>query len=257
MRFVEFGDLSIVPDLYHVYLRRYLVFFYKVFGYYKLWVPAFSDFIANINSKKLMECCSGAGDPLVLIDSQLNKQRFADVSFLLSDIQPHSEFVDKFNKSDDARFRYIEQSIDVTKTKEEFNYPKIFINSFHHLSPVQVEGVLKENFDARNEIIIMEYVRNSFLGYLSMFVGPLVVLLTLPFIVRLKHLPVMVLFTYIIPLFPLMMLWDGVVSCKHEYSVGRLKKIIELAGLKFKINRTVKRSLMYPAGVSVITFTFS
>jgi len=258
MRLFEFGDLDGVSDYYHIYLRRYLGFFYKLFGYYKLWVPGFSEFIKEVHSTKIMECCSGSGETLELIRSQLNGKEFEKVEFLLSDIQPHPEFVKNINQSADTSLRYIEQSVDVTEMKEEFNYPKIFINSFHHFSEDQVENIFKVNFEQGNEIIIMEYVRNSLMGYLSMLMGPVIVFLTLPFVVKLKHLPIMAIFTYLIPLFPLMMLWDGCVSCLHEYSERKLTKLVkELGYNNVQIKSSIKRNLLYPAGVSVISFTFS
>ncbi len=258
MRLFEFGDLDVIPDYYHVYLRNYLTFFYKLFGYYKLWVPAFSEFIREVDSRKFMECCSGAGEALKLVASELDKKEFEDIEFLLSDIKPHPEFVKKINQSNDLSFRYIDKAIDVTKIEDDFNYPKIFINSFHHLSVEQVEKIFKVNFDQGNEIIVMEYVRNTLMGYLSMLMGPIIVFLTLPFVVRLKHLPLMAIFTYLIPLFPLMMLWDGCVSCLHEYSEKKLTQIVRrLNYSNVNIKASIKRNLFYPAGVSVIIFTFN
>jgi len=257
MRFFEFGDLGWVPNLYHIYLRRYLGFFYKLFGYYKLWIPAFSEFIREVNKTKFMECCSGSGETLELIRSQLDKKEFLGIEFLLSDIQPHSEFVKNINQSCDPAFRYIDQSVDVTEMKSDFNHPKIFINSFHHFSEEQVKLIFDSNFNQGNEIIIMEYVRNSLMGYLTMLMGPIIVLLTLPFVVKFKHLPIMIVFTYLIPLFPLMMLWDGFVSCLHEYSVKKLTQLVKKLGHeKISIKGSIKRNILYPAGVSVVSFTF-
>jgi len=86
-----------------------------------------------------------------------------------------------------------------------------------------------------------------------MLCGALGIFLTLPFVVRLRDLPVMALFTYILPLFPLMMLWDGVVSCLHEYSVDKLEKLNNDHQFGFKISYETKRSILYPAGVTAIT----
>ncbi|MCQ8129164.1 hypothetical protein [Methylomonas rivi] len=256
MRLFEFGDLDGVSNLYHIYLREYLVFFYKVFGYYKLWVPSFSNFIKRVGKNKYLECCSGAGEPLTLIDSQLDKNEVGLVNYLLSDIRPNPDVVNKFNQNQLSRFRYIENPVDVTQDLDKFDCPKIFINSFHHFSKKQVEKILINNFKNKNEIVVLEYVSNSLLGYLSMTVGPLVVFLTLPFLVKLRHLPIMALFTYVFPLFPLMMLWDGIVSCLHEHSVEDLKQIVNKLGLDIEISAEKKRSMLYPAGVSFLTITF-
>jgi len=252
MRLFEFGDLKEMPSLYHLYLRRYLVFFYKVFGYYKLWVPAFSDFLEETKAEKIMECCSGAGEALELLESQLDSTQFNSVHYLLSDIQPRFEFVSKFNLEKEGRFHYIAESVDVTQLKVDLDCPKVFINSFHHFSQPQVENIFKSVLGNGNEILILEYVRNSLLGYLSMLMGPIVVLLTLPFVVKPKHFPIMALFTYLVPLFPLMVLWDGMVSCMHEYNAKQLRGIATGLGMEVTVKSSVTRSLFYPAGVSAI-----
>ncbi|PPD20322.1 MAG: hypothetical protein CTY22_04695 [Methylomonas sp.] len=256
MRLFEFGDMDMVPELYHVYLRKYLTFFYKAFGYHRLWVPGFAEFILKIKKQDLMECCSGSGDVLLMIDAELDESKFKNIRYILSDIRPNPEFCGRINLMPGDRFKYLNESVDIVSKHAEYSYPKIFINSFHHFSKEQVVGIFNANLGNNNEIIIMEYVRKSFLGFLSMVVGPLVVFLTLPFVVRLKHLPVMAFFTYLLPIFPLMMLWDGIVSCLHEYSDKEIKQIIDEMGYKVNIKSSVKRNLLYPAGVSVIGITF-
>lgn len=256
MRLFEFGDLNCMPDWYHIYLRKYLTFFYRVFGYYKLWVPDFANFIKKIKKQKLMECCSGSGDALVLIDSQLDKKEFDTINYILSDIRPNPEFYTRFNITPNGRFNYIEDPVDITQETTKYDYPKIFINSFHHFSRDQAKKILDVNLSRKNEIIILEYVRKSFLGFLSMPIGPIVIILTLPFVVKLKHLPVMAFFTYFLPVFPIMMLWDGIVSCLHEYNEDDLQKIIAETGHQVTLKSCVNRNILYPAGVSVISFTY-
>lgn len=257
MRLFEFGDLAISPSLYHVYLRRFLFLSYKVYGFHRLWVPAFSEFLKNVKSHTIMDCCSGTGEPLLLLNSEIRDQDTEHINYLLSDFRPQQEFIQKFVELGNKKFQYIPVPIDATKEQEKFNYPKIFINSFHHFSKDQVEKILETNFRNKNEVIIMEYVRNSPLGYLSVLVGTCTVFLLLPFMVQLKHFPVMALFTYVIPIFPLMILWDGFVSCAHEYSAKDLEKIVNKLPYECKLTSSVKRSLLFPAGVSVITFTFT
>lgn len=256
MRLFEFGDLDCVPNWYHVYLREYLVFFYKVFGYYKLWVPAFTQFIKQTKAKEIMECCSGAGEPLVLIDAQLDRKEVGELNYFLSDIRPNPEVTKRFNQSENTRFHYIDKSVDVTQDLAEFDCPKVFINSFHHFTPDQVQKIMGYSFEHKNEIIILEYVRKSVMGVLSMVMGPIVVLLTLPFVVKLKDLPVMAFFTYLLPIFPLMMLWDGVVSCMHEYSEHYLRGVAKKFEYDVEITAEIKRNFLYPAGVSIIAFTY-
>lgn len=256
MRLFEFGDLRYSPSVYHIYLRKYLTFFYKTFGYYKLWIPDFILFIKKTSKQKYMELCSGAGDVLILIDTQLDKKELGAIKFILSDILPMPEFYNRINKLHSNNFEYLMDSVDLNNNLINYKYPKIFINSFHHFSKEQAKKIIEMNLKNGNEIIILEYVRKTFLGVIAMFFGSVVVFLTLPFIVNARHLLFMSFFTYVLPVFPIMFLWDGIVSCLHVFSE---KEIIQFASelkCNVKINSNIKRSFLYPPGVSIITITY-
>lgn len=254
MRSFEFGDLSWVPDWYHVNMRRYLIFYYKVFGYFKLWIPALSEFISHTGAKKFLELGSGGGEALGLVVSALPDEIIKGREFILSDLSPSSHFVEKINDQPETPFRYEEGAVNATDIPSSMNYPRIFINSFHHFSPPQVARIMKSSVDSGQSMLVLEYVRNTPLGYLSMVFGPIVILLTLPFVVRPKDLPVLLLFTYFIPVFPLMVLWDGLISCSRAYQERELDLIAQQNGIDGHFESYVKRSLFYPAGVTAIIF---
>jgi len=257
-RLFEFGDLDCIPKWYHFYLRSYLVLFYRLFGYYKLWIPSLTDFIRQTQANTLLEYCSGSGEVMKLIAAELKDDEFKHVDFILSDLKPQPEFVEIINKHPESngRFRYITDPVDATAILEGMDYPRIFVNSFHHFTPAQVEKIMKYNLERGNEVIILEYVRNTPLGYISMLTGALSIFLTLPFVIKLKDLPLMAFFTYVLPIFPLMVLWDGVVSCMHVYNQKQLTDIVKKIDIPAHTTGMIKRSLFYPAGVTIFTVTF-
>ena len=59
---------------------------------------------------------------------------------------------------------------------------------------------------------------------LAMLFSPISVLLTTPFIKPFKL--GRLLFTYLIPIVPLFVLWDGVVSCLRTYSVKEMETLV-------------------------------
>ena len=253
MRLFEFGDMEWAPGWYHVYMRRYLVFYYKLFQYFKLWIPAISDFIKNTGSTSYLECCAGSGEVLGLIVSRLPDNISHNKKFILSDISPLPEFVQQVNAKLDSNIRYSEIAIDATEIPKELDFPRIFINSFHHFTPDKAEQIIRSSMQNGQGIIILEYVRHTLLGYISMLAGTLMILVTLPFVVRLKDLPLMALLTYILPLFPLMFLWDGIVSCLRVYTAEKLSTIVSEQKIAADLSSVTKRSLLYPAGVLAVT----
>lgn len=253
MRLFEFGDMKWTPDWYHLYMRRYLVFYYRLFRYFRLWTPAISRFFESTGARSYLECCSGSGKVLELVISDLPEALLDGKSFILSDLNLLPEFVGQVNSIPDSKIRYYELPVDATRIPENLNYPRIFINSFHHFSPDDARQIIQSSIQSGQGLLILEYVRHSVLGYLSMLTGSSLILATLPFVVMPRHLPLMALFTYILPVFPLMFLWDGIVSCMRTYSPVEITRIISEHGIPARTSDYTKRSLLYPAGVSAIS----
>ena len=76
----------------------------------------------------------------------------------------------------------------------------------------------------RQGIAIFEGTQHSVLALLSMLLVPLMVLLMTPFIRPLRWSRL--LWTYLIPLLPLVVLFDGLVSCLRTYSVEELRDLV-------------------------------
>ena len=257
MRLFEFGDWPRSPAWYRVYLHRYLVLFYKWFGYYKLWVKPLSDFIRGTKSDTLMEYGSGSGEPLRLIVSCMEREAYAKTRFLLSDIRPNPEWHEKINRNEDQPIRYVPEPVDALTDNGEYSCPRIFINSFHHFDADQAKQIVRNCCDQKQDVLVLEYVRNTLLSFVSMIVGPLTIMLTMPFVARRRDWPTMMLFTYVVPLFPLMFFWDGLVSCRRSYSLRQIQDMVEDMGLSMPISETIGRNILYPAGVSAIAITCS
>ena len=245
----EFGDLFWVPEFYHAFLRRFMGALYKIFGYHKLWMPELNAFIEK-SGGKVLDPCAGSGYVDALLIKEMKQQ---DLQFYLSDFMIHKnpEFREHINNLDDPRIHYLEQSIDVLQDNPDFRCPKIFINAFHHFDDEQVAQICKLNLSHGDDILVLEYCDNAFVSYLSMLFGPLIAMILLPFITERRQLLVTAVFTYLIPIVPLMLLWDGLVSNLRCYSHRSLKNIVHNAGFtSAEVKTTFRRSLLYPAGVT-------
>jgi hypothetical protein len=99
--------------------------------------------------------------------------------------------------------------------------------AFHHFQPEQARAVLADAVRQRQGIAIFEATQRSPLALLLMLLAPLVVLATTPFIRPFRWSRLF--WTYLIPVVPLLTLFDGLVSCMRTYDVE------ELGGLTAKL----------------------
>jgi len=255
MRLTEFGDLNWVPHIYHYYLRIYSLFFIRFIGYDKMWAKQTEAFLKRVKAKSVIEYGSGSGEPLLRTVSKIKSPALKSLNYTMSDLRPLPEFVDKVNNHLPENFSYIKEPVDASTHRPQKGQAVVFINSFHHLPPETAKRVIKNNLENGNEMLILEYVRNSFLAHVSMVFGPLIVMLTVPFVVKLKHLPIAILFTYLIPIFPLMLLWDGLVSGLSAYNEKFFRNAIEDLNCHAEVSTNIERSLLYPSGTVTTSIT--
>ena len=253
----EFGDQAWVPEFYHSVLRDFMGALYKAFGHHKLWTQAILDLCENNPNKTIKDPCAGSGHVNLMIRTALPASFTG--SFELSDlmIEKNIEFAKQINALKDSGISYKLQPTDATKSTPEDHSPKLFINSFHHFDHDQVGQILKHNAENGNDILILEYCRKSPDSLIAMFFGPVLFLLFLPFIWNRKNRLPCVLFTYLLPLIPLMLLWDGIISCLRTYSAKDLHAILERENIPHEpIRSSLKRSALYPSGVTSTSVRF-
>lgn len=103
---------------------------------------------------------------------------------------------------------------------------RTMVGSFHHMPPPVAKKILSDAFHARQPLLVFELSDNSapkVLWWLSFPIGiPLVLLLT-PFIrpFSLRQF----FFTYVIPILPLLIAWDGSTSNARTYTEEDLREL--------------------------------
>lgn len=254
----EFGDINSIPKFYHNYLRTLMSLLYEYFKIHTLWLPVIREFSQTAKSEVIMDPCAGSGHVNYLLEKELHNEN--EIKFILSDFMTERApmFSKQINEQENPRLKYIERSIDVLNMKEdELKIPKMFINSFHHFDKEQVGKILKTHSVSGTNILVLEYCRKSFLNFVSIFLGPIIGMLLFPFIVKKQDFILSFIFVFLIPIVPLMLLWDGIVSSLRTYSVEDLKKILNEIGVEnYEIKGYQKSSILYPSGVTAISIKF-
>ena len=121
---------------------------------------------------------------------------------------------------------------------EELAGVRTVFDGLHHLPPAVARAVLADASRRGVPLLVAEAVERSALGLLGVLLSPLLVWLVTPFL-RPVTLP-RLLFTYVAPLIPLLVLWDGVVSVLRSY---RPEELLALsAGLPGNLTWRVDRA---------------
>ena len=123
---------------------------------------------------------------------------------------------------------YHSEPVDATRVPGDLHGFRTIFTAFHHFRPEQACAVLADAVRTRQGIGVFEVTQRGVLALLLTMLAPLVVLLVTPLIRPFRWSRL--LWTYLIPLVPMIMLFDGLVSCLRTYSVQELHDLTARLG---------------------------
>lgn len=195
---------------------------------YRLNAKANAAFAAKIDegmlrhgATDLVDLCSGGSGPILHLLPALRAKQGRDVGVTLTDLYPAAAGREKVAALGDPRVKYLAEPVDATKPPASLAGMRTVFGGFHHLRPEAAKGVLAGAFAQRRSIAIFEATARKPALFLFGLLMPLVVLLATPAIRPLRASQLF--FTYGVPLLPLFIMWDGLVSVVRTYTVDELR----------------------------------
>lgn len=219
----EFEDQQWFPDMLRNYGTDFLQFLSNKAKIYKPAIPIIKKGLEKCNTHTIIDLASGGGGGLLWLNSQL-KKNIADLEIILTDLFPNIVAF-KFTESQANNFRHISEPIDAREVPEDLDGMRTMFLAFHHFKPGDAKHILENAISANKGIAIFEVQERSVPSIIAMLLSPVSVFLTTPFIRPFKINRI--LFTYLIPVVPLFVLWDGVVSALRTYSVKEMRELID------------------------------
>jgi len=98
-------------------------------------------------------------------------------------------------------------------------------SAFHHYPPDRAEAVLADAVAKGRGVCVFEGVSHRAIGLLSVPLQVPAMMLMTPFVRPFRWSRLV--FTYLIPLIPLVVLFDGIVSMLRLYSEDELRELVE------------------------------
>lgn len=221
LQLLELEDQRWFPDLLRRGLTDYLMAIAARTQPYAAVLPSIHSAIASIHAPLIRDYCSGAGGPWLDLLPALRAVA-PHVILELTDAYPNTDALTRFPAGAPVTFR--STPLSATDAWPEDAALATLFASFHHFPPMQAREILRQASVTQTPIAIFEVTHRSITALLAMCLVPVAVLLLTPTMrpVRWWRL----LFTYVLPVLPLAIWWDGVVSCWRTY---RPDELLELA----------------------------
>ena len=219
----EFEDQKWFPTFLRNYGTDFLQFLSNKTKMYKPIVHVIAKGLRKSKTNQIVDLGSGGGGGLIWLNSELQKE-IEGLKIILTDFYPNIPAF-KLTKTKSDNFEYVEKSVDARNVPKELNGLRTQFLSLHHFKPNDAKLILQNAIDTDSSIAIFEGQERSLPSILAMLFSPLSVLLTTPFIRPFKL--GRIIFTYIIPIVPLFVLWDGIISSLRTYSVKEMNELVE------------------------------
>jgi hypothetical protein len=229
----EFEDFNWLPDYIRTGVTNLIKVFHGLIGTTDVLVEVITNCRKKINFNQILDLGSGSGGPMIEVVDHINRNHQAGepIMLLLSDKYPNANTVKRINDLDLPSVRYLTNSVDALEMENSPSGLKTMIASFHHMRPNTAKQILSAAESNKVPILIYELAENNIpvvvwwlflpvsltiLVIMSLIMTPFVRPLTLSQIV----------FTYLIPVIPIVYAWDGQASIMRTYTFEDIKALL-------------------------------
>lgn len=210
-------------------------------------VPRLCRALQEAKTHQVVDLCSGGGGPWTRMLPVFEKQENFPVSVCLTDKYPNVEAFGHARNASKNKIGFRSDPVDATHIPAELKGFRTLFTSFHHFQPSEAHALLRDAVNNQRGVGIFEVPGRSLLTVLLVFLVPVVAFAVVPFIrpFRLSRL----IWTYLIPLSPVVLFLDGIVSCLRAYSLAELSDLtqgLSASGYTWEIGEERRRLISVP-----------
>ncbi len=218
----EFEDQAWFPSIIRDAGTAYLTFVARTAKQASALAPILARALRRARSNRIVDLCSGGSGPLPSVLDELASQHDLHVTATLTDLYPNQIAFDRILQ-ENSSIEAVYESVDATSVPASLDGVRTLFSGFHHFRPALARRILTNAFEKGDSIAIFEVVARDRMAIGGMFFVPLLTLFSVPFLrpFRWGWIPL----TYLIPVIPFFILWDGIVSCLRCYTQDELREM--------------------------------
>lgn len=187
--------------------------------------PLLQCALRSARTGSIVDLCSGAGGPWSALSQSLEGDAQIGLQILLTDKYPNLAAFRNVDPDSRNLITVCPDSVDAMRVPSGLKGFRTMFSSFHHFPPGEACAVLQNAVDASEGIGIFEITRRAPSTIFLMFPWAFILFVCTPFI-RPFHWSRLV-WTYVVPIIPFVLLFDGIVSCLRTYRPQELQAIVD------------------------------
>lgn len=232
----EFEDFHWLPPFIRSSITNLLALLLKMLKTKDVVATLILDIKKQYDFNQIVDLGSGSGGVMLDVIEEINTNSNTPVNLLLTDLYPNSSVVNRINSANIQNIHYREESLNATDFKNAPEGLKTMMNSFHHMPPKAAQKILQTAQENKQPLLIYEMGENNIptllwwlLLPISIIIMIVMVLFMTPFVKGLTFKQVV--FTYLLPIIPLVYAWDGQASLVRMYTFNDIQNHL-LKGLQ-------------------------
>ena len=206
---------------------------------YGVIVPRLRQALERTGSTRIVDLCSGGGGPWPSIYRQFagvkegeekegaGEAREKDpqpcVEICLTDMFPNRAALERARAASQDHIQFRAEPVDATAVPPGLDGFRTLFTSFHHFRPADARAILRDAVERHVGIGVFEVTHRSAKAVLLYCLTPLGMLVLVPFTRPFRWSRL--LWTYLIPILPLVGIHDAIVSCLRTYSPEDLREL--------------------------------
>lgn len=217
LQLFELEDQPWFPHLLRCGLTDYLAAIAERTRPYAAVLPSLTAAVAQAPDPLVRDFCSGGSGPWPALFPAL-VLAVPGVQLELTDAYPNPQGLARFPST--LAVTYRPTGLEAMSSWPEDAAVATFFSAFHHFAPAQATEILRQASVTRTPVAVFEVTQRSLKALAVMCVAPIAVLVMTPMIRPARWWRL--LFTYVVPLIPFAVWWDGLVSCWRTYHPDEL-----------------------------------
>lgn len=225
MQLGEIHDQPWCPKVIRNAVTDFLQYSTNHWGQYTPLLPTLCYFLQKVNARQIVDLCSGGCGPWQQFYGTISRVFGESFHIVLTDRYPNLAAFRLARDLSGGIIDFREEALDASALPEELTGFRTLFGSFHHFAPAQAKKILQDAVNSGCGIGIFEMTDRRLVTILTMLTAPFFTLLHTPKI-RPFHWSRLLL-TYLLPVIPLIVMVDGIISCLRSYTPEEMTEMTD------------------------------
>jgi hypothetical protein len=220
----EFHDHRLYPAFLRDLMTDALQSIWNAQKIYSPIAPRLANSISESGARRVIDLCSGAGGPWLRLLAEFDRNGVPHPPILLTDKYPSRESIRNLGSTAGNRLSFHPTPVDAMEIPANLTGFRTMFSTFHHFGPAEARAILKSAFEQHHGIGIFEAAKRDATTLAAVIGVPFIALRLTPRICPFRWSRI--LWTYCLPVIPITLWLDGMLSCLRSYSQTDLRELI-------------------------------